>query len=93
MQLYQLLYGKSKAKMRVIMVDEKKKCENYMKSRKSSCPGWHRIELAPPNSDVWRQKSATIGGNGNNCGPIRINRHGKPQIEGYIGKNGFNAHT
>lgn len=93
MQLYQLLYGKSKSRMKVIMVDEKKKCENYMKAREPMCKGWHKIEIAPPNSDVWKQKSATIGGNGNNCGPIRINRHGKPQISGYIGKNGFNPHT
>jgi len=29
MQLFTLLYGKSKAKMKPIMVDEKKKCQNY----------------------------------------------------------------
>jgi hypothetical protein len=93
MQLYQLLYGKSKTKMKVIMIDEKKKCENYMKSREPNVKGWHKIELAPAGSDMWRQKSSTIGGNGNNCGPVKINRHGKNQIQGYISKQGFVPHT
>ena len=87
-QLYQLLYGKSKKRMHVIMIDEKHKCENYMKAREHSTNGWHKIELAPPNSNPWRQKSATVGGNRSHS----VDRvgHGRP---GWIGKNGFQEHT
>jgi hypothetical protein len=87
-QLCQLLYGKSKKRMSVIMVDEKHKCENYQRARECSTNGWHKIELASPGSTVWRQKSATIGGNK----PTTVKRHGEG-LAGYIGKNGFNPHT
>ena len=87
-QLYQLLYGKSKKRMSVIMIDDKHKCENYMKAREHSTGGWHKIELAPINSNPWRQKSATIGGNK----PTTVRRHGEG-LAGYIGKWGFEAHT
>ncbi len=69
------------------MIDDKHKCENYMNARTANngekgCGGWHRIELAPKNAQPWRQKSATVGGNRDDGGR-----------SGYIGKNGFNAHT
>ena len=88
-QLYTLLYGKSKKRMHPIMIDEKHKCENYRDAREnSSVKGWHEIILAEPNSNVWRQKSATIGGN--RCElTLRVGRG----PSGYIGKNGFNPHT
>ena len=54
------------------MVDSLKKCQNYETAR-SNVNGFYKIELAPNDSKVWRQKRSTIGG--------------------YIGKNGFNAHT
>lgn len=81
------------------MVDEKSKCEKYMKARENSgnnsvaARGWHKIELAPPGSTPWRQKSATIGGNKDISGPAVFNRHGIRKVNGYIGKNGFNPHT
>ena len=81
-QLYQLLFGRSKQRMKPIMIDTEKKCKNYRDARQN-VTGWHDIQLAPPGSTVWRQKSATIGGN-------------KPDGQGrngYVGKNGFNAHT
>jgi len=87
-QLHQLLYGKSKKRMYVIMIDEKHKCENYMKAREHSTAGWHKIELAPPNSNPWRQKSATRNGNS----PTKVRRHGEG-LAGYIDKHGFNSHT
>jgi hypothetical protein len=92
MKLFQLLYGKKKSKMKAIMVDEKHKCENYMRARESSCDGWHKIELAPKGNEIWKQKSSTIGGNSSKSG-VRIGRDGKDKISGYIGKNGFNPHT
>jgi hypothetical protein len=93
-QLHQLLFGKSKKRMHVIMIDERHKCENYMNARTANngakgCGGWHKIELAPPNSNPWRQKSATRNGNKPNYG---TRRHGEG-LAGYISKNGFNAHT
>jgi hypothetical protein len=33
MKLFTLLYGKSKDRLRPIMIDSFKKCENYMKDR------------------------------------------------------------
>ena len=88
-QLYQLLYGKSKKRMHVIMIDERRKCENYRDARGERMGGgWHKIEFAPPNSNPWRQKSATIGGNR----PTTVMRHGEG-LAGYIDKHGFNPHT
>jgi len=90
MKLYTLLFGKSKKKMRPIMTDEKYKCENYEKARQN-VEGWHKIVEALPGEEIWRQKSATIGGN--KCTHVaRVGKAGGG-FSGYIGKNGFNAHT
>jgi hypothetical protein len=82
MQLFQLLFGKSKKKMRVIMIDSYKKCENYCFARQNVV-GFHRIEQAPIGATVWKQKTCTIGGNKYEAG----------KNNGWIGKNGFNPHT
>ena len=88
-QLYQLLYGKSKKRMHVIMIDDKHKCENYMNARGERMGGgWHKIELAPPKSNPWRQRSCTVGGNK----PTTVMRHGEG-LAGYVDKHGFNPHT
>ena len=81
MKLYTLLFGRSKKRMKPIMVDEKHKCEKYEKARQNVA-GWHKIVEAEPGATIWRQKSATIGGNRDDGGH-----------SGYIGKNGFNSHT
>lgn len=44
--------------MHVIMTDEEHKCRNYQKQREHTVKGWHKIELAPSDAVVWRQKSA-----------------------------------
>ena len=90
MKLYTLLFGRSKKRMKPIMVDEKHKCENYEKARQN-VEGWHKIVEAEAGATIWRQKSATIGGN--KC--TNVARVGKAGcgLSGYIGKNGFNAHT
>lgn len=88
MKLYTLLYGKSKKRMKSIMVDELHKCENYMKARSHTVKGWHEIVPASSDATVWRQKSATIGGN--RCESVQRVGHG---LSGYINKNGFNPHT
>lgn len=92
-QLYHLLYGKSKKKMHPIMTDVLHKCVNYRDSRKDSVSGWHEIVPAERNADVWRQKSATVGGN--KCSPVaRVGKNGRTTgLSGYIAKNGFNPHT
>ena len=81
MQLYTLLYGKSKKRMKPIMVDSLHKCENYRDARTHTVMGWHGIEPAAPDATVWRQDSATVGGN---------RADGR---SGYISKHGFNPHT
>lgn len=89
MKLFVLLHGRSKKKMKAIMVDEYHKCENYKDSReKSGVAGWHKIEAAGLEATVWRQKTCTVGGN--KC--ESVGRVGKGRA-GYIGKNGFNEHT
>ena len=96
MQLFTLMFGTSKRKMKPIMTDSKEKCEQYKKSRENSgnnskaARGWHEIVPAENGADVWQQKTSTIGGNkdvitkttGKNRGP-----------HGYVGKHGFNSHT
>ena len=67
--------------MHVIMFDVKHKCENYRDARQNVV-GWHKIELAPDNASVWKQKTCTVGGNRDDGGR-----------SGWIGKNGFNRHT
>lgn len=93
MQLHTLMYGKSKKRMHPIMTDELHKCENYMKAREHTVKGWHKIVVAEKNSAVWRQKSATVGGN--RCESVgRVLKNGKTGGHaGYISKNGFNEHT
>ena len=91
--LYVLLFGRSKKRMKPIMVDVLHKCENYKaqreKSKGSKCSyGWHEIVSAEAGAKVWRQKSATIGGN--RCESVQRVGHG---LTGYIDKHGFNAHT
>lgn len=76
------------------MVDSLEKCENYRDARGARMGGgWHKIEPAQPGATVWRQKSATRGGNS----PVRVMRVDKKGntfgATGYIDKNGFNQHT
>jgi hypothetical protein len=87
-QLHILCYGKSKKRMKPIMVDTLKKCQNYAAAREHNVVGFHKIEPAEEGATQWRQKSATVGGN--RCETVpRIGRG----LAGYIGKNGFNPHT
>jgi len=87
-QLYTLLFGKSKKRMKPIMTDILHKCENYRDARAHTTRGWHDIVPAEPGAVVWRQKSSTIGGN--RCESVNRVGHGPA---GYIDKNGFNPHT
>lgn len=87
-QLYTLLYGKSKKRMKPIMVDTFRKCENYVNARKHSVTGFHEILPAEADATAWRQKSATVGGN--RCEMVQRVGRGP---SGYISKNGFNPHT
>ena len=87
--LFTLLYGKSKKRMHPIMTDTLNKCENYRDVRGARMGGgWHSIVPAEKGVDVWRQKSATVGGN--RCEMVQRVGHGSA---GYISKNGFNPHT
>lgn len=63
-QLFTLMYGKSKKRMKPIMIDKLSKCHNYRDAR-SCMAGWHDIVPAEIGAVVWRQKSATVGGNRN----------------------------
>ena len=87
-QLYTLLYGKSKKRMKPIMVNTLRKCQNYRDARSHNVVGWHDIVPAEAGATIWRQKSATVGGN--RCELVQKVGHGPA---GYIDKNGFNPHT
>ena len=96
--LYQLLFGKSKKKMKVLMVDSKEKCEALKKAREATkgskaAAGWHAIELAPEGSKKKAHKSATVKGSGDkhNSGPIRVGKRGGQS--GYISKSGFQPNS
>jgi hypothetical protein len=94
MKLYTLFHGNSKKRMHPIMIDELHKCENYKKAREaSSVKGWHEIKPASAEDTIWRQKSATRGGN--RCVSVkRVGKNGQTVGDaGYIGKNGWNSHT
>lgn len=87
MELFTLLFGKSKKKMRPIMIDEKHKVERYKKAREATKDskagqGWHEIIPAEKGAKPWSKGSATVGGYKDDGGR-----------SGYIGKNGFNPHT
>lgn len=87
--LFTLLHGRSKKRMYPIMTDILGKVNNYQTAReRSGVEGWHSIVPAENGAEVWRQKSATVGGN--KCEMVQ--RVGKGPA-GYIGKNGFNPHT
>lgn len=90
MELFTLYYGRKKAKMRPIMTDSFKKCDNYMKARQNNVVGFHEILPAKKGESAWKQKSTTVGGN--KC-EIPIIRRGKTRINGWISKDGFNPHT
>ena len=89
-QLYTLLFGRSKKRMKPIMVDVIKKCENYKQQREKTknLGGWHQIVPAEAGAEVWRQKSATVGGN--RCEMVQRVGHGRA---GWISKHGFQEHT
>ena len=86
--LYTLLYGRSKKRMKPIMVDVLHKCKNYLVARMHTVRGWHDIVPAESGAVPWRQKSATVGGN--RCEMVGRVGHGPA---GYIDKHGFNPHT
>jgi len=87
-QLYTLMYGKSKKRMKPIMTDVLHKCQNYRDARLHSTSGWHDIVPAEAGAVPWRQKSATVGGN--RCEMVNRIGHGRA---GWIGKTGFQEHT
>lgn len=91
MDLHTLYYGKSKNRMKPIMTDSKKKCENYMNARSHSVKGFHEIKPAEVGSEIFRKKTCTVGGN--KCDVPRIKRNGVTSRNGWIGKGGFNEHT
>lgn len=86
MKLHTLFYGKNKKKLKPIMVDSLHKCELYKKARENNVRGFHVIR--PGGDRVWRQKTATIGGNK----PIGVPVIGKG-VSVYVNRNGFNPHT
>ncbi len=87
MKLFTLLYGKAKSRMKPIMTDDRRKCENYMHAR-GNVKGHHQIVEAEADASVWRKKSATVGGN--RCESVQRHGHGP---SGYISKHGFQPHT
>lgn len=82
--------------MKPIMIDTKARCEAYKKAREATKgskagAGWHAIEPAPANSVPWKQKTASVSGNGDkrNSGPNIVGKG----PSGYISKHGFQPNT
>lgn len=59
MQLFNLLAGQSKKRMKVIMTDEYHKCENYMNARtKSGCKEkWYDIVPAESDAEIYKKQN------------------------------------
>lgn len=80
MQLYELKVGKSKSKMKAVMIDKISAVNVYLTSLGGSGRSgrirdqWFEVVPAQPGAVPWSKKSASVTG-------------------GYIGKNGFNPHT
>jgi hypothetical protein len=57
MQLFILLRGRSKKRLKPVMIDSQKKCENYRQALQASdVKTWHYdIQPAPAGSTVWRK--------------------------------------
>ena len=91
MQLYTLMFGKSKKRMKPIITDALHKVENYRDARENNVEGWHDIIPAEIGATIWKQQTCSIRGSGNktNSGPQVVGKG----LSGYIGKNGFNPNT
>jgi hypothetical protein len=77
MQLYMLMCGKSKDKMKPIMIDQRRKCENYMIARtasKSTKSKWYDIVPAEKGAKVWRKDTTNQWTNYNLPGPQLVKR-------------------
>jgi len=77
MQLYTLMYGKSKQRMKPIMIDQLHKCENYMAARVASkaCGGrWYDIVPAEKGATIWRKDTTNQWTNYNLPGPQLVKR-------------------
>jgi hypothetical protein len=92
-KLYKLMFGRSKKRMRPIMIDVLHKVENYKSQRENTkgakcSQGWHEIVPAEPTDTPWKQKTCTVGGNR----PTDVPRVGRGR-NGWVGKHGFSEHT
>lgn len=92
-KLYTLLFGKSKKRMKPIMIDTLHKVELYKNAREATKQsaagkGWHKVEIAPPDAIPWRIKTASRGEN--HAYSVGRVGHG---VGGYINSFGFNPHT
>lgn len=80
MQLFELKKGKSKAKMKAVMVDKISTVNAYLISLGGAGKAgrirdqWFEVVPAQPGAVPWSKKSSSVNG-------------------GYINKNGFNPHT
>ncbi len=56
MKLYTLLRGKSKSRLKPVMIDSLRKVENYRDALiNSGHDDWFAINAAPPDAIVWRK--------------------------------------
>ena len=97
MKLYTLLFGRSKNRMKPIMIDSLKKCEQYKDARENNVIGFHKIIEAEKGADCWVRKNATIKGSGDktNSHPPIVGKNGENKgVSGYILKGyGFAPNT
>ena len=74
MKLFTLYRGRSKNKLRPVMTDSKKKCENYRKALKASAIRGEFFDLKPAENGatIWRRDTSTKWTNYNASGPKKI---------------------
>lgn len=61
MQLFILYRGRSKKRLKPVMIDSEKKCENYQKALQASAGknDFYDIQAAPKGSTVWRKSNSS----------------------------------
>ena len=74
MKLYTLYRGKSKKKLRPVMTDSKRKCENYRHALKKSAGKNDSYDLQPAEdgATVWRKNTSTKWTNYNVDQPQKV---------------------
>jgi len=74
MHLFTLYRGRKKSKLKPVMTDSQRKCENYQKALKASDIKSHFYDVQPADADasIWRKNTSTKWTNYNDDRPKKV---------------------